>query len=119
MGGQLGLLRNHGAVNVANFPALCAHAARGFLQQHPRVCALEFNRSVGKVAANVAQPRCAQNGVGDGMQQHVGIGVAQQPLVVGDLDPTNDELAAFHQRVGIPAFTNTKIHSYSRFSLAG
>ena len=53
------------------------------------------------------------------MQQHVSIGVTEQPLVVGNLYTTNDELAPLHQSMYVPAFTYTKIHSYLRSTLAG
>ena len=51
---------------------------------------------LGEVVADVAHVGCAQKGVADGMQQHVGIAMAQQSLTMLNLDATHPEVAAFH-----------------------
>ena len=48
---------------------------------------------------------CAEQGVTDGMQQHVSIGVSVQPLFVGNLDPADDAAAAFHQLVYVESLS--------------
>ena len=114
MRGQLGFLGDDGAVNIAKLPALRTHTACRLLQQHEGVCAFEFHRRVGEMTPDVAQACGPQNGIGNGVQQHVSIRMAQQALVVRNLYPPKDQLAPFYQSVRVPAFTNTKIHSYSR-----
>ena len=37
--------------------------------------------------ADVTQGRCAQHGVHHRVQQHIGVGMAQQAFLVGDLYP--------------------------------
>ena len=41
---------------------------------------------VGKQVADVAEPGRTKQGVGDGVQQDIGIAVADEVLVVGDVD---------------------------------
>ena len=71
------------------------------------------------MAANIPHSGRTEDGICDGVQQHVSIGVTEQSLVVGNLYTTNDELAPLHQSMYVPAFANTKIHSYLRSTLAG
>ena len=70
---QLGRLRHDGRVDVADGPAQRAHALRHLGQQHARIGALEARIRVGKMAANVAQARRAQQRVDDGVQQRIRI----------------------------------------------
>lgn len=66
-------LGHHGAVDVANLVASRAHPAGCFSQQHGRIRATEGGVGVWKMRANVAQTGRAQQGIGDGVQQHVGV----------------------------------------------
>ena len=53
--------------------------------------------------ADVAQRGGAQNGVGDGVGQHVGVGVAFKPEFAGHRHAAEDERPAGNQAVHIPA----------------
>ncbi len=57
--------------------------------------------------ADVAEARRAEQRVADGMQQHIGIGVAVEPFRVLDLDAADDQLAAKHQRMHIEALADS------------
>ena len=105
---QLGRLRDHGAVDVADLEAGLAHAARDLGQQHQRVRAFETRVGVGEMAPDVAQRGRTQQRVGDGVQQHVGIRMAEQALVWGICHPTDDQRATGHQRMHVPALTDAK-----------
>ena len=58
--------------------------------------------------ADVAERRRAKQRVNDGVQQHVGVGMAEQTERVRDLDPADDELAALGQLVRVPALADAK-----------
>ena len=49
----------------------------------------------------VAGPHRPQEGVPDGVAQNVGVGVAQQPLGMGDFHPSEDQKASRHQPMGV------------------
>ena len=49
-----------------------------------------------KMPPDVTQPRRTQNGVGDGVQQHVGIRMAKQAHAVVDGHAANHQPAARH-----------------------
>jgi len=63
------------------------------------------------MAANIAQRSRAQQRIGEGVQQHVGIGVAQQPLRMRQRHAAQHQRAPRHQGVDVPAFTNAEIHA--------
>ena len=62
---------------------------------------------------NVAQARRPQHRIGDGVQQDIGVGMAQKASGVGNLDPTQNQLPSGHQSVHIPAFTDADIHGFA------
>ena len=110
MGCQLGRLSHDGAVDIADLEALGTHAPGSLGQQHGRVGTLELRVGVREMAADIAQRRGAEQGIGDRVQQHVGIRMAEQPQAMRHFDTAENQLATWHQRMYIPAFTNTKIH---------
>ncbi|MPN44855.1 hypothetical protein SDC9_192422 [bioreactor metagenome] len=109
MRGQARRLRHDGAVDVAHFPARRAHAPQRLGQQHGRIGAAELRVAVGKVRTNVTQRRGAQQRVGDGVQQHVGVGVAKQAQGVRYLHAPQHETAPRHQGVDVPALAYAEI----------
>ncbi|MNC60004.1 hypothetical protein D3C81_2221070 [compost metagenome] len=48
-------------------------------KQHTAVGALELRIGIGKVLADIAQCRGTEQGIAQGMQQYVAIGVRKQP----------------------------------------
>ena len=65
-------------------------------------------QQVVRMGANVAQSRCTQERVGNGVQQGIGVRVAQQTYVVRDVDAADDQLAAFDQCVAIVALADAE-----------
>ena len=63
----------------------------------------------GKWRADVAQAGGAQQRIGDRMQQHVGIGMPQQAALVRNIHAADQQRAARHQRVDVPAFADAEI----------
>lgn len=112
--GHLGRLGNDGAVQIADLPAGLAHAPVGLGQQHHGVRALELGRGVGEELADIAQRGRTQQGVGDGMRQGVGVGVAQQAMGMRNGDAAQDQGAFGDQGVGVPAFADAE-HNAGHF----
>src|SRR5690554_5698672 len=71
--------------------------------------------------ANITQPGGTQQRVRNSVQQHIGIGMAQQPMSMGQRDPADDQGPAFHQRVHIKALSDPKgkIHLCSTIHVMG
>ena len=109
MGHQLGRLCDHGAVDVADLPAVFLHPAQRRGQQDRRICAPKLRIGVGEMGTDVAERRRPQQRVGDGMQQDVRIRMAQQAMGVRYLDTAQDQFAAGDQCVHVPAFADTEI----------
>ncbi len=63
---------------------------------------------IGEMAADVAERRRAQERVHDGVQQNVGIAVAEQALLIRDIDAAEDELSALHEAVDIISHAETR-----------
>ena len=68
-----------------------------------------FGVGIREVLPDVAQSRCAQHSVHDGVGQHVGVGMAQQALLIRDLHTAQNQLAALHETMNI---INEEISGY-------
>ena len=95
---QLRLLREDDHVQVDNLPARAVQPGQRLRQEQLRVGVLPPRVGVGVRVADVAEAGRPQQRVGDGVQHHVGVAVADQAAAVLDAD------AAQHQR---PAFRET------------
>ena len=60
--------------------------------------------------ADVAQARGAEQRVGNGVQQRIGVGMAEQPTRVRNVHAAEDQLAALHQRVYVVALADANVH---------
>ena len=67
------------------------------------------------MAADVAERRRAEQGVRDGVQQYIGIRMAEQPERMRDFHPADDELAPFDEAVHIVTHAKTR-HTINPFS---
>ena len=70
---------------------------------------------IGKVAANIPHGRRPQQRVGDGVQQHIRVGVAQQAQRVVDDHAAHHQGATGHQGMYVPTLANAhhRGHVYS------
>ena len=82
---QLGLLGHDGDIGIDQVPATLGKQLHGGFQQTGAAYAGIFGSGVGEMLAYVTQGGCAQQGVTQGVYEHVGIAVAQQAVGVGDL----------------------------------
>ena len=110
---QLRRLRDHGAVDVLDREAGSLDACGALAQQHAAVGALERRVRVGEVAADVAERRRAEQRVGDRVQQHVRVRVAEQAAFVRNRHAADDEGAPLDELVHVVALSDSEIHAYS------
>ena len=97
---------HHDAVDIHDFKACLLDFLAHLAQQLQAVGALEGRVGIREVRADIAEARGTQQGIANRMQQHVGIAMAQEALLVRDIHPTDNALAAFHQFVNVK--TNTR-----------
>lgn len=102
---QLGTLKENGGVDVAQrIPA-----ARGQLQcmfkKLNTLRPLPFRRSIRKMHPDIPQRHGAQNCVGDGMEEHVSVGMAIEPDVAGNVDASENQGPPRRQAVCVPALS--------------
>ncbi len=90
---QLGTIENHGAVGVDHRPARFGDGRASSRKQREAVGPFEFGGGVGEMLPDVAESGSSENGVGDGMGDHVGIAVATKAGTVVERDATEHEPA--------------------------
>ena len=112
VGSQLRLLAEDGGIDVLDLPAVLPDDAGHMAGQHQAVSPGIFGVGIREVLPDVAQSRCAQHSVHDGVGQHVGVGMAQQALLIRDLHTAQDQLAALHETMNIITMTNAHRFSF-------
>ena len=88
-------------------PVSYTHLSGHSFQQHQAGNASKLLAAVRKQTADVLQPRCAQQGVHNGVDQHVRVGVTLQPLFIGDVHPAQNQLPPGHQPMHIIAVADS------------
>ena len=81
-----------------------------FTQQYAAVGIFKLGSSIGEMAADVAQARRAEQGVGKRVQQRVGIGMAEQAFFKRDVYAAEYQIAAFDELVDIVALSDADVH---------
>ncbi len=76
-------------------------------QQHATVRALEGRVGIGEVFADIAQRRRAEQGITQGMQQHVAVGMGDQAEAVGNPHTAEGDKLAPTETVHVVAVANT------------
>ena len=71
-----------GSVYVSEAIAFCGDEFDGFAQQYLAIHVQRVGRRVGEVVANVAHVGSAEQRIADGMNQHIGVAVAEQTQCV-------------------------------------
>ena len=62
---------------------------------------------------DVAQRSCSKKRIANSMEQHVRIRMPEQALFVGDIDATDNKLAAFGQLMHIETLSDSEFAHYS------
>ena len=96
MGIHLRALGTDGGVDIHQPVALRGNEGDGVAQDNLAVHAVGLGRGIWEMIAYVAHVRCTQQGIADGVQQHVGIAMTQEALTVFNLDAAHPEVAAFY-----------------------
>ena len=108
VGRELRTLRHDCRVDVADAIALRTNHLCDMLQELHARHAFPAIVTVGKVPAEIAKRRRAQEGVLDGMQQHIGVRMSQEPIFMRDVDAAYDELAPCHQAVHVVSHAKSR-----------
>ena len=90
--GDLGPLRDDGAVDVAHLVPGVPHQTHRLLDEHVARAPLPLWVVVGEALPDVRQPERAGDGVEDAVEEHVAVGVRDAPAIVLELDPAEPEL---------------------------
>jgi len=76
-------------------------------QQRAAVGALEARVGVGKVLADIAQGQRTEQRIGERMQQHVAVGMGDQPELVGNAHAAQGDEIALAEAVYVVAMADT------------
>ena len=106
MRGQFGFLGHDGAVQIDQLETCRTHAAHGFGQQYDGAGTVKLRIRIGKMATNIAQGGRAQHGIGDGVQEHIGIRMPQQAVAMGHGHTAQQQGATWDEGMHIPAFAD-------------
>ena len=87
-------------------------------QQEAAVRALVAHVAVWEVPPNVAQGRRTQQGIHQGVEDHIRIGVAEKPLFIGDRHTAQHQRPPLHQAVDVVALADSRRSSRRRSSSA-
>jgi hypothetical protein len=98
VGHDFGLLSDDGGVHVDDLAVVESDLARGFVQEDHAGGVFPARIGIGKVRSDVAFAESAEDGVANSVHEDVGIGMAVKPLVMGDDDAAQDQLAAWTMR---------------------
>lgn len=91
MGKEFRLLGEHNAVQVDNTKSCIVDLTVGQLEHFCRIPIPIRRIGIGKQLADITLAGRTQQRVGNGVQQHVGIAMAQQVAIVGDFNATQPQ----------------------------
>ena len=112
---ELGMLGADGSVDVSHHITFRGYEGDCLAQQYLAVYVERVGRRVGEVETNVAHVCRTQQGVADGVYEHVGIAVSEQSEGVINPYAAEPEVASLHKAVYIVAETYSDIHSLNVF----
>src|SRR5579872_4068519 len=99
---QLGTLEDHGGIHVDDLEPSGFRQLSGVAEEDETVAAFPTRVGVGEMHSDIAQCGRAQNGIGDGVRQHVRVRVAFQSEFAGDGDSAQNQRAAGGDAVDVP-----------------
>ncbi|MNF99164.1 hypothetical protein D3C84_820540 [compost metagenome] len=107
MRGHFRRLGDDGVIDVADLPAFGVDQCDDMTQQRTAVGALELRVGVREMLADVTQCSGTEQGIAQGMQQDVTIGVSEQSEAVCNAHAAQSDEIAFSETVHIIAVANT------------
>ncbi len=109
MVGQFWTFGQHDAIDVRDAETGFPDFGRGCGKHLGRIAAAVGRIGIGKHSANIGQRRRAQQRIGNGVQQHVGVAMTDKLPVVRHVDATQAQWAARDRTVRIFAESNTQV----------
>ena len=106
--GEFGLLGDDDDVDIGDLPGGLAEAFHGGFEEFGGIDAFEFGVGVGEEFADVGEAGSAGEGVDEGVEDDIGIGMAGETVGVGDGDVGEDERAARFGAVEVVADADAK-----------
>lgn len=110
VGIDLRTLSADGAVDIAHTITTRSDEICGATKQDFAVDALELCSRIGEVITDVAHIGGAEHGVTDGMNEDVGIAMAEESVGVVYLDAAEPEVTAFYEFMDIIAHSDANCH---------
>ena len=107
VGIDFGALGTNRAIDVAYAVAVRFEQIDRAAEEHFAVSAFIFGGGVGKVIADVAEIGCTEEGVADGVNEHIGVAVAEESEGVVDVYTADPQLAAGGEGVNIISETDS------------
>ena len=101
--GKLGALADDGRIDIERRKAVFTQQGNGFFQKQQGRNAFVLRVLVREMLADIAHGGSAQQRVGNSMEEHVGVAVAEQTFFIRDIHAAEDEFAAFNKPVRIIA----------------
>ena len=105
VGTHFGLLGDNNAVDVADVVSVVEEELVAAAKEHFAVNVFILGVFVGEVFAYVAQGSGTEHGVADGMEKYIGIGMAEESEGVGDLNPSQPQLAVGDKLMDVVAYS--------------
>ena len=106
---ELGRLREHGRIQIAELPAAFAHERGNVPQQRDAVRALVARVGIRKMPPDVTERECAEQGIHDGMREHVRVRVTVQTKLKRNVHTADDARPAGDQSVYVVTVSDAHI----------
>ena len=106
---ELGRLREHGRIQIAELPAALAHERGNVPQQRNAVRALVARVGIRKVLADVTERERTEQGIHDGMREHIRVRVTVQTKLKRNVHTADDARSAGDQSVYVVTVSDAHI----------
>ena len=106
---ELGRLCEHGRIQIAELPAAFAHERGNVTQQRDAVRALVARVGIRKVLADVAERERAEQGIHDGVREHIRVRVTVQTKLKRNVHTADDARSAGDQSVYVVTVSDAHI----------
>ena len=88
---DFGFLQDQDAVEIDNVISFVFYQGNCVFKENFTVNAFIFLRGIGKMVSDVAKCQCTKQSIADGMQQNIGIGMAEKPFGVIDFNSAKEK----------------------------
>lgn len=107
--------QNQRRIEIDQRVARGRNALQSLAQKHGRVRPFPLWVTGRKERTDVGPGDCAEQSVGDGVQQHVSIGVAAKAFIVRKFDATDDERNSGRELVRVVALADAELGMVAQF----